>query len=171
MFSTYLDESSFVKKGDVGLFLMDSWGVHTTVVGSEVSALRPDGSSLGGLGIFPSTLSEVLETENLNFSRGNQTSEWGRFWIEHFINLCTVKPDFCIINFFINDANSGGNWDNRTPSDTYDFSPTDPYSFQRSDQGGVFGSTNPDRWISNIHFICATLRRYDIRPIIIGGIS
>jgi len=174
VFKTYLDTSNFVKKNGLRImFLCDSWGEFPNLESGETAPKRPDGSTLGGLAEFPAYTKSYLQSlgysniEIYNFSRGSQTSKWGDYWVEEFIKRCPQKPDYCVVNFYVNDANSAGNVAGNTPS-VYDFSPTDPYAFQQSNVGGVFASTNSAMWVSNLKSICEKLKKAGIRPIIVG---
>ncbi len=171
--NTYLSNENPLKKNNLKvMFMCDSWGCFPNLESGESPALRPDGSSLQGLAYFPNHFRNMMEAQGYdievyNFSRGNQTSKWGDYWAEEFIDRCPSLPDYCIINFFINDCNSEPNIAGNTPSN-YDFSPTDPYSYQMSDAGGVFASTTKEDWFKNINSICRKLRNHGITPIVLG---
>lgn len=170
---TYLDNTNFIKeKGVKIMFLCDSWGEFPNLQSVETGATRADGTTMGGLAYFPNHTKEYLASQGIdatiyNFSRGSQTSAWGNYWVDEFISRCPSKPDYCVVNFFINDNFSGGNIPS-TPSGAYDFSPSDPYTFQRSDEGGIFGSVSDAMWVANMKSICKKLLAENITPIIIG---
>lgn len=164
-------QKDLISDSGTWLFFCDSWGVFPTLESGETSLNRPDESSLGGLGYFPERFKSYLSENGkditlYNFSRGNQTSEWGDYWVEEILNRCPTKSDYAVINFFINDCNSAGNLPS-TPSN-YDFSPTDPWSYQLSSEGGKFGSTSRQEWLDNMQSICRKLIRNGIQPIVIG---
>lgn len=164
-------QKDLISDSGTWLFFCDSWGIFPTLESGETSLNRPDESSLGGLGYFPERFKSYLAENGknitmYNFSRGTQTSEWGDYWVEEILNRCPTKPDYAVINFFINDCNSAGNIPS-TPSN-YDFSPTDPWSYQLSSEGGKFGSTSRQEWLGNMQSICRKLIRNGIQPIVIG---
>ena len=169
---SYLDNSNFIKENGVKImYLCDSWGEFPNLAGGESGATRADGTTMGGLAYFPNHTETYLTSQGIdatiyNFSRGSQTSAWGDYWVDEFISRCSSKPDYCVVNFFINDNFSQTNLPS-TPS-VYDFSPTDPYSFQQSNVGGVFGSTSDAMWVANMKSICKKLLAENITPIIIG---
>src|SRR5690606_38351689 len=122
VFKGYLDDSAILKKNNVSvMFLLDSWGSFPTLEGAETSDTRPDGTSLGGLAYFPNEVGSYLSSLGFtgvniyNFSRGGATSAWGDYWLDDLVALCPTKPDYCVVNFYINDVYSQGNVAGSTP--------------------------------------------------------
>jgi len=158
------------KSGDNVAYLCDSWGVFPLLTGLETSALRPDGSELGGLAYLSEHFRDYLtfkginvQTQNLSF--GARTSEWGKFWVNSILSLA-VKPTHCVIHFGINDRASATDYASQLPS-IYDFDPNSQYQQLDSDLGGVFGSVNSSIWFSNVQSICNTLINAGIKPIVL----
>ncbi|AUR92170.1 SGNH hydrolase-type esterase domain protein [Vibrio phage 1.170.O._10N.261.52.C3] len=159
-----------ISSSDVVAVFADSWGTFPNLEVGEDSALRPDGTPLGGLGYMSEHMRDYLANKNINItapnmSRGGQTSEWARFWVESIANL-SPRPTHCIVHFSINDNNSADEYESGAPSG-YDFDPENQWGQLDSDQGGIFGSVNNKRWFDNMKYISDYLLKSGIKPIII----
>ncbi len=160
-----------INKNSTVSFLCDSWGSFPQVTGGETLPLRADGTEADGMQFLSVHLKDYLLTKGINAttynnSFGGRTSAWARYWLERLVLNLPKKPDFCVIDFLINDVNSESFAIANTDS-VYDFSPTEPYTLQVKSLGGVKGSVTRDEWQENMSYIIQTLLDNDIQPIVL----
>lgn len=138
----------------------DSWLQRIT----GTSKLRPDGSSLGGVGTIGATISEKIPGITTYYcGLAGSTSEWGRYWIDYIIGL---KPTHVLLHFGINDYNSRNNYP--STSSGYDFDPANKWAFKTAASGGVIGSVSKARYVDNMKFMIKKCIDNNITPIILS---
>jgi hypothetical protein len=169
---TYLEQVSIFENGVTIASLGDSLWQFPLVGSGETEAFRYDGSGLNGLGFVRDRVSEYLTTLGIsntfyNCGKGGMTSAWGLYNVRKILDTLPIKPDIMFVSFMANDSNSQENVANQTPSN-WDFSPTSIWEIKRSDEGGVFGSTNRQQWLNNMQQICKIIQDRGITPIVIG---
>lgn len=163
VFETYQENTQLFKTGDIIAYYMDSWCAYPLIQSGETSALRPDGSSIGGLAYFANRVKSYLAekgitTEFYLIGRSGMTSAWGDFWIDRALDLCPKKPDYLVTNFWINDSNSATTW-------TFGSGGNNPYV----DVAPLLSAyTTPDTWFSNMKSISNKSLKRGIQPILIG---
>lgn len=143
-----IDTLSKITTGKKGIILGDSWSVfNSNAFATELNRLVQ------------------LESPNASFTtvgKGGMTSEWGKYWIDSLVINRTVKPDYCIVEFFTNDNNSLG-----SSATSWNFSSTDPYGAGTDKFGAI---TNAAHYIANLDTIVTKLINAGITPILwMGG--
>lgn len=161
--SPWVDDTNIVMLGD-------SWFEYPLVGDGETAPLRADGSTAGGMQGITTRLRDRFEDDGIratvqNMARSGQTSVWARYWLKEIVTM-SPKPTHCLLHFAINDLNSSGNAPSQTPSQ-YDFDPDDMWASLQSDAGGIFGSIPTSEWITNMTYICNTLVRNGIQPVVL----
>jgi len=165
-----VSESPFLEKDNIVIaFLGDSWIEFPNLISGETPIDRADGSEAGGLQFLSAHMKDYLNGKGYNVttynnSHGGMTSAWAKYWLKELVLDLPVKPDFCLINFAINDANSISFAESGADS-VYDFSPTDPHVKIVQSLGGVKGSVTQSEWFDNMNFIVKTLIANNIKPV------
>jgi len=163
-------EKPLKKEGNTIAFLCDSWGEFTISSEGETSLDRQDGSTSPGLQILSEHLKTYLTANDIdittfNNSRGGQTSTWGKYWLDQQVLQLPKKPDYCVVNFAINDANSYDKFA-ASSSSVYDFDPNDPNIRLPFNSGGIFASVDQNLWYNNMISIIETLIENGIKPVV-----
>ena len=82
------------------------------------------------------------------------------------VSIKSNPPTHCIVNFGINDANSGGAATSGVDT-AYDFDPVNMWVNKLQSAGGKKGAVTADQWYANLQSICSTLLRSGIKPIVL----
>ncbi|MFV7500478.1 hypothetical protein [Acinetobacter pittii] len=153
--------------GDVIAFLGDSWTQYPKAP-NNLGAIRPDGSQSDGIQELSVRMKNRLDvlgipSTMLNMGFGGQTSRWGKYWM-HKIAQLNPKPNFCVINFGINDLNSVANPSNNF----YDFDPVNMFLNKPETSGGINGKISSHaEWEQNLISICNYMISKGIKPIVL----
>lgn len=153
--------------GDVVAFLGDSWTQYPKAP-NNLGAIRPDGSQSDGIQELSVRMKNRLDvlgipSTMLNMGFGGQTSRWGKYWMYKIAQL-NPKPNFCVINFGINDLNSVANPSNNF----YDFDPVNMFLNKLETSGGINGKISSHaEWEQNLISICNYMISKGIKPIVL----
>lgn len=153
--------------GDVVAFLGDSWTQYPKAP-NNLGAIRPDGSQSDGIQELSVRMKNRLDvlgipSTMLNMGFGGQTSRWGKYWMYKIAQL-NPKPNFCVINFGINDLNSVA----KPSNNFYDFDPVNMFLNKLETSGGINGKISSyAEWEQNLISICNYMISKGIKPILL----
>ena len=163
-------DSPFLQKQNLKIaFLMDSWGEFPNLISGETPINRADGTEANGLQFISNHLKDYLtglgfNVETYNNSHGGMTSAWAKYWLKELVLDLSEKPDYCVINFAINDMNSIS-FATGVNDSVYDFFLFFPHVKLVQSSGGIKGSVTQAEWLNNMNYIVKTLLQNNIQPI------
>ena len=136
----------------------DSW---TQRIIATPYTTHPDGTTTSGQSTMFTEWGSRISSyypNILHCGTPGTTSEWGKYWFSYFL---TFKPDYMVFHFGVNDYNSIANYP--STHSAYDIDVNNKWGLVN---GGLIGSVNYARFVSNMQYMINTCISNHIIPII-----